>query len=690
MDTPQYALSDWIGVSIAFELFSLLTMLPGYALGWLLGVFQFRQRTLPFRLALSVPLAISIVPLLSFLLGLWLSLDVCWIFYGVLCVLALLLLSREKKMRAQLRPNGVGPVLCLMFVWIAIAGLMLTDIQFGKRVYFPIIGFDYAVRSAFTASISTWGLPAQTPFFFSGHAIPLRYHYYWLILCGMVERLGSPAVSARQALIAGTLWCGLGLICLVALYLRLFSSGGATRLTRRTTVAISLMGVTGLDILPALLMLFLHRVGIVNGISPSVEWWNEQVDGWLYTMLWEPHYVASLIACMTGFLLLWSTSETGMRKPISGLVAGLAFATAVGSGIYVALVFAVFLAVWVMITLAKRWFHETANLAIAGAVAIAASSPYLRSLRSPEPGTALAQLTIRKFDLAQILLLLIGRDRPWQQILANIVFLPLNYALELGFFAAVGLIVWLHFRRPKRRATRSELAGFSMAATSVIICTFFRSSVISNNDLGWRGFLIAQFVLLIWAADLLSMPSAIARSDKRMLIVLLVLGAAGVAYDLAIVRFYPVLSDAQWVPKLFWLAQDEKLGSRTYAHREAYAWLQMHTSPQTVIQQNPDVAYQDTFYGLYADRRTAAEDLTCGAAFAEATRGCAPIVERLKELYSIPGQTSLENICQSLPVDMMIAKDTDRAWRDKDSWVWSHEPAFANDFVRLYACSKVR
>jgi len=40
-----------------------------------------------------------------------------------------------------------------------------------------------------------------------------------------------------------------------------------------------------------------------------------------------------------------------------------------------------------------------------------------------------------------------------------------------------------------------------MLTTSVVICTFVRSSVISYNDLGWRGFMIAQFVLILWSVE---------------------------------------------------------------------------------------------------------------------------------------------------------------------------------------------
>jgi hypothetical protein len=107
---------------------------------------------------------------------------------------------------------------------------------------------------------------------------------------------GPEFIDARQVFIAGTLWCGIGLISLIPLYLREFSPQGARNLYRRGIIGIPLLGVTGLDILGAAFMLWLNHVGLIRGISPSVEWWNNQVEGWIYAMLWEPHYLCALLA----------------------------------------------------------------------------------------------------------------------------------------------------------------------------------------------------------------------------------------------------------------------------------------------------------------------------------------------------------------------------------------------------------
>jgi len=171
----------------------------------------------------------------------------------------------------------------------------------------------------------------------------------------------------------------------------------------------------------------------------------------------------------------------------------------------------------------------------------------------------------------------------------------------------------------------------------------------------------------------------------------LILGVVGVVYDLAILRFFPVLSDAGRVPKIDWLANDEKLGRRTYANREAYEWLRARTPARAVIQQNPNTPVQDTFYGLYGNRQTVAEDTTCGTTFGGDPRECVTIMDRLTRLFSIDGTSSsqgFDTACESLPIDIVVAKDTDKVWNDRSSWVWTRTPIFSNNFVRLFACHK--
>ncbi len=686
MPVHHYMLADMIAVSCALGLLGATGTLSGYAVGRLTNVLGFRSRSLAFRLAASVPLSVAILPILGYTIGRWFSLAAVWAVLGVLCGCAAgVAVHGVRKRRPWRVRRELLPFLALILVWLVIAFLSLADLQIEKRAYYSTIAFDHAIRTAVTASVATSGIPAQNPFYFPGQPAPLRYHYFWMIPCALVQWLGAPLVDARSAFIAGTMWCGVALICLIPLYLRLFSPQGAARLRRRSLAAICLLAVTGLDLLPALVMLWLHRKGLVFAVSPSVEWWNNQVDGWIYSLLWEAHYVCSLIACLVGFLVLWSLPpDAGRRsRQLAVLVAGVSWATAAGAGVYVALVFALFGALWISICLVRKWRREAGLLVAAGVVAAALVAPFFLGFPSygSASGGSTIHLTLRSFYFGELVLSIFGIVHPAQLIVVDFLLLPLNYFLEFGYFFAVAWLVWRGYLARRQPPTRAGLASFTMLAASLLVGTFLRSTATHNNDIAWRGLLLAQFVLLLTAADL---PPA-RGTVKLALAALLVLGAAGVVYDLAILRFYPVLSDAGVLPAIDWMSPDRKFGERTYANREAYEWLRAHTPARAVIQQNPRPVFQDTFYGMYGHRQTVAADPTCGAAFGGDPRGCAAILTVLAPLYS-GGSRAFEDACARLHIDVFVARDSDPAWRDRESWIWTRRPVFTNPYVRLFAC----
>ena len=78
----------------------------------------------------------------------------------------------------------------------------------------------------------------------------------------------------------------------------------------------------------------------------------------------------------------------------------------------------------------------------AGAVALLWALPYLSSLRGPAAGAAFAEFALRPFHLGLYFAQQIGISLRTQfaVTVANVIFLPINYALELGFFLAVGVL----------------------------------------------------------------------------------------------------------------------------------------------------------------------------------------------------------------------------------------------------------
>ena len=692
-------LDDLYGSLKAICIFPLFLFIPGYVMAWLLDLFEFRRRTAAFRITLSVPLSIALCPILTYLLARFAGMTAVCVFYSAAAAafLVLLAFAWKRKGARRLVPAGLGVFAIVVCVWLAVSVLSLIDLQIGDRLYYPTSTLDYAIRTSFTNSIVTTGIPPRNPMFLPGHPVALRYHYFWLMLCSLAGRIGVTPVSARHALIGGTFWCGIGLMALVAVCLRLFTVNRAVPLRRRTLIGILLLGITGLDIVPGLFFLSLYFRGGMSFVLPSLECWNEYVDWFLHSTIWAPHAVAALIAGFMGFLLVWhAPSARGRTRFLTfSLGGGLAFASSFGN-IWVAFVFAVFLSVWTLVAACRRWWRETLSLVIAGLSCAILVCPYLRELQAPGSGNGAAgpllQLTVRAFSLTALVPAWHGMTQWSRLILVNGPLIPINYLLEFGFFFLVGGIKWRQYRASGQPLSRPDLACWVMLATSFPICTFLRSTVIGNNDLGWRGFLLAEFVLLLWSVDIIGgwvglvLVSAF---EKRLLILFLALGVAGTVYELALVRFYPVLADRGVLPPVDWMSADRQCGKRTYAARAAYEWLQTATPPDAVVQASPHVVFQDTLGMNYSGRRTAAADMTCLAGFGGDPRLCPPIVSRLEEIFPPPGQSAASailDVCEALPLDVVVAKDTDPMWSDRRSWVWTENPAYGNDYVRLFRC----
>jgi hypothetical protein len=698
-----FMLSDLARTSEAVLLFSVVVVMPGYVFAWLLNILHFRQRRPLTRLAISVPLSIGICPIITY--SCWrLFSPAVWFFYGACSVLFIVLLAVER--RKCLRFKGGLLYFVIAGVWVTIAMLSLIDMQLGDRLYFPTVTSDYALRSAFTSAISRTGVPPHNPYFFAGHFFNLRYHYFWFILCSVVQQIAGNGVSPRQAVLAGTVWSGIGLLAIVPLYLCFFASKGNLNIRRRAIIGIALLAVTGLDIYPIVLA---ERA--THALLPHIEVWNDdQVSAWITAVMWVPHHVASLVACLMGFLVLWDAAQPpGSRKAriVAVIAAALTFSSAFGLSIYVTLVFAAFLTVWTCIALVRNRREMAGLICFSGLAALVLSIPWLGELFAGQgAGTGGAagaaglnalplQFAVRHFFLVDVGLGL--TDGGWRQNLTNLIVLPLNYLLELGFFLVAGVIQCKRMWRERHSLSEDQLCGLTMAITSIVICTFVRSTVIANNDFGIRGFMIAQFVLLIWGAEMLA-DGLLARggsswniSGRRRLLVMamLVLGVAGSVYEVVKIRFYPLQSDMALAHLERWLSQDRNVGARTFALRQVYEELKRRTPASAVFQTNPDAEPQDNFHGMYADRQLAAGTSSCGVVFGGDASLCQSRIGEIEALFQNPkdfDSAGIDKACRQLSIDVLVVKDTDKVWQDRESWVWHRTPMVANSYGRAFDC----
>ncbi len=591
-------------------------------------------------------------------------------------------------------------------LWVAIGTFSLIDLQFGHLLYFATSSHDIETHTAFTAALARYGIPPHNPFFFAGQPAPLRYHYFWFIPSGLVDLLGGSLVSARHCVIAGTIWAGLGLLAVIALYLRFFQHNGGEQIERRALIGVLLVGVTGLDILPVTMIDLLG-----HGILPSVEWWNpySPVPSWIATVFWAPHDLASLVAGLAGFLLTWgATQQERWQRRIPGLVGGgLAFASSVGGSVYVGGTLAAGCALWLGILVVRRWWKDALVLAGAGVLALVFLWPFIHQVthgmgvaKSATPSAFPFTLTVRRFEMADAVV----KPRSTAGLMAvNAIFLPLNYFLEFGFFFVVG---WIGVRRIWRKGfrDRAEMAAAALGLAALLIGSFMGSTLIAYNDLGCRSMLIVQFILLIWAAEMLydgtlgfgsGGEEAVVRTStgRRWIVALLVLGALGSCYELCFERIYPILSDRYNVMRYVWLAEDHQLGRRTFALRSAYEELNRMLPASAVVQAAPDPTIGNLPAELYSGRQMVADVGDCGTTFGGSTEFCNKVI--LPQLDPIfdgkrpVTEAEADQVCREFGITALLFKDTDPVWKDKSSWIWKAQPMISNDYVRVIRCDGV-
>ncbi len=701
----NFTISDVVGSFCGVLFFFPLMTAPGYVAAWFTRVLGFRELSVPWRMLVSVPLSMALSPILSYIAGTAAGWPGVYSLYGLALLLAgVLMTGRFGHENVGVWLSGLRQVPRVAYivagVWLAVSLVSLVDLQIGDRLYFSSVAYDHSVRTAITDAITRTGVTPNNPFYYLGASAPLRYHYFWFIGCSLVTQMGSHFISARQAVDASVAWSGWGLAAIIPLYLRFVFGMAGTALRRTSLCALALTLVTGLDLLPVLI--YWWR-GIVFW---NMESWNDQITSWWGSALWVPHHMAALVIGLTALLLVWdAASKPELRERISGAVLiGVALASMLATSVYVALVIFAFLVLWTFASLFLMDRRHTATLLVAGVLTIILATPYLLALiHSTSPATSVGETGgSGLFSFVKPFVRHFYPLDDWTEAhpvgrvtgyVLRLLFLPVSYFLELGVFF-IGALLYARRIWSARPWDLHVIYTGLLALTSIFICTFLHSSVISNNDLGWRGFLPAQFVLLLWTAELLSSRQAqsAAAGNSRgswlrspLWAPLIVIGALGTVYELNLLRFDGLLADEGIVPLAF--SPDRQFGLRTYALRTAYAKLNEIFPRSEIIQNSPEGRYTDFFYGLYANRQTAAYDPTCGAQFGGSLTKCEQLYPEIAAVFSNKGDQSpahVTEVFKRLYVSAVLVKDLDPSWKDRSSWVWQLTPVIANDYVRIY------
>jgi hypothetical protein len=301
--------------------------------------------------------------------------------------------------------------------------------------------------------------------------------------------------------------------------------------------------------------------------------------------------------------------------------------------------------------------------------------------------------TVRSFTLFDLVLPSFGWN--WNQVaVANLLVLPLNYFLETGVWFALAIIWWRRAWRRRGHLGEAELAALTMFAVSILVATFLRSGVITNNDLGWRSMLIAQVIVLVWSIAplrawwrLRSRPSQVPGRWRRRMSILVVLGLASTVYEILDLRFYLPLTALRVVPPVVWFTSHPDLGRRAFDARHVYEKVAASLPQNANLQGNP--AGPNIYYGLYAMRQTADADSVCGSTFGGGTEDCPRMQAQLIPLFNAPAaarKAEVDQVCDAWGINVLIAKDDDPIFADHGAWPWTRPTIAESERVRAVQC----
>ncbi len=707
---------DLIGSALAVVAFGSVLYVPGYLLGFGTDLFGFRRMDAFESIAWSLALSFVSVPITGYFVGRYAGFDVfCWMFVPFLVAFAAVHLRGAPRLLRCLdrRTLALGS---LAVIGTGFVLLSLVDVQSGGKLYFSVVEFDQSYRVAFTNAVLRTGVPPANPLFFCGHLAPMRYYYFWYVLCAAVARIAH--VSAQQAFVASSVWSGFGLVAVIALSVRHFSGVGK-RTRAHTAIAVGLLAVTGADMVPAIGSLFAQPA--LNG---EMEWWSiDQFYSWQDSVLWVPHHTAALLSSVTAFLLLWRTQEAIAPKQrlLAAALAGVAFASAFGLSVYVAFGFALLMLAWIAF-LARDWRRQRALIGrvllagVAGALAIA---PFLHDLTAGQSTTGdgasahaahLFSFSIRRMIDPELVTTLpalraVHHTHPFAlDVVVRLLLLLPGLALELGVYGAVyGLLLYARWRSPEVDDSAHDTSLF-LTGCGLLMVLFLRSSVISNNDFAYRASLLPQFFLLLLTADLLASwwsgegSARVAKTPKRRRLVyaLLGLGVMSSVYQAAMLRLFLPIEEHQPGSGF------ARLPAEAYQVRQAMGTLNRTTPKDSVVAFNPadpkptgrgDVVSPYTFFErailMDAHRQLLNAEPTCAAEFGGDAGACAAIDRATERLYAMPALpvADAREFCNRFGVTYLVASSLDPVWSDPAGWVNTLPVLDAEPDLRIVRCS---
>ena len=310
----------------------------------------------------------------------------------------------------------------------------------------------------------------------------------------------------------------------------------------------------------------------------------------------------------------------------------------------------------------------------AGGFALLLSAGFLEGIFSGLGSTSGAEgglpiaFDVRAFIFVDIIA---GESSSLIQKLLRLLFLPLNYFLEFGFYFFIPFL-WFSQRRNKLSSDQSLIEYF-LLNSSFFVGTFLRSTLIENNDLGWRSWLPGQFILLIWGVDVLAtLKTDMSKRNQANLIFLVVLGVLSTLLNVGLLRFEPILAGSEF-------------GTRNFSARKAYTSILQTLPSDIVVQYNPN-SYINRPAGLYGMRQSAISDRTAYGISTEIFLEKVADVGKIFLMDAVSTWQPVDDLCEQNFIDLLVIENTDPLWTSIDILKAERQPYYLDDSFAVFSC----
>lgn len=697
-------LQDILGISIAIFLFSFVFIFPGYMMGWMLRIFNFRNRTLLGQIVIAITVSVSVSPAAIFIVYRFMGFRVVvGLLFIIACAAIYICVKFYKK---DFSGNEyIRPVIFFVLLWLILSVFALVDFQIDRRLYFSSNSYDLTTRVSVVDAISRTGVPPVNPSYYPGRPVLLNsLYYYWYILASIVDQIGGGVVSAFHAMMASISWAGIILFATLATYLRVRDNQSSRDAWKKSFIAIQLTLVGGLDFLMVLMIMASFNFHLEKmPFQEQTEGWNMPIMSWVNALAWVPHHLAAALACVTAMLIMVQNTHREFKlKILDSIIIGLAFASAFGLSVWVMFVFGIFWLIWGAILVIGEQKYQQVGFMILGAVfGVIFASPFIVGIlqdggASGAGGGLPVAFYVRSFMITDLL----TGFPPFVIALLNLLFLPLNYLFELGFFFLMAVFWFQEFYKRNKKLNPMYQAELILVLVSIVLLSFIRSTIIVINDLGIRGWLPMQIILVIWASDIIVQFSGERKwvypgmfrkfqGTKTLGLALgtmLVIGYLTMGLELFTLRTWSFLADYKIVGIPNKLSPDFHLGERTYSGRLAYNYLQEHVPPGVITQNNP-LGFTDRASGLYGSHQMVISDRTV---YGIPLANYQVVADEVGTIFigKIASWDFIDTKCEKFMIDMIIVRDIDPLWNNLKILKEERLPLYINEYYAIYPCGK--